>query len=79
MRLLRPGMTGVVPASRKAGAEAIGVIGAVGDQAADRAGPGDQLGGDADVGVVAGGEVQGDRSAEQVGDQVELGVAATAG
>jgi hypothetical protein len=60
-------------------AEAIGVVGTVGDQAAARSGLGDQLGGAADVRMVAGGEEQHDRPAEQVGDQVDFGAPPTAG
>ena len=37
-------------------AEAVGVIGTVGDQAAERARVGDEFGRGADVGAVAGGE-----------------------
>ena len=57
----------------------VGVVGAIGDQAAEWSGLGHQLRRDADVGVVAGCELQHDRLAEQVDDQVDLGAAAAAG
>ena len=63
----------------QAGAEPVGVVSAVGDQAAERPGGRDKRRRDADVGVVAWSELQRDRSAEQVGDQVELRAAAAAG
>ena len=63
----------------QAGAEPVGVVGAVGDQSAERTGSRHQVRGGANVGMMAGGQPQDDRPAEQVGDQVELRAATTAG
>ena len=63
----------------QAGAQAISIVGTVGDQATKGAGLGQQLRRGTDVGVMAGSEVQDDGASEQVGDQVDLGASPAPG
>ncbi len=52
--------------------EPVCIVAAVGDETVEASGLGKELRGGTDVAVVAGGEVQHDRPAEQVGDQMDL-------
>ena len=56
----------------------IAVVAAVGDQPLATAGRGDQGWSGADVGAVAGRQAEGDRPAEEVGGEVDLGRPAAA-
>ena len=66
------------PAGTKIAAQAVGVVAAIGDQPLEPAGGGEQGWSRLDVGDIAGRQMEADRPAQKVGDQMQLGGAPAA-